>query len=103
MEALAAPKGRRRDFGYGKGCGMKDKSLIIKITAIILICSALFFCGAYFVSVGTLVSRESVMEPPISGWFRQQYALFFDDHEVDIEYIEAYNRVKDLLMSRYYK
>jgi len=103
MEALAAPKGRRRDFGYGKGCGMKDKSLIIKITAIILICSALSFFAGYFVSVGTLVSWENVLARPISGWFRQQYALFFDEDEVDIENIEAFNRVKDLLMSRYYK
>jgi carboxyl-terminal processing protease len=43
------------------------------------------------------------MTRPITGWFKQQYALFFNEDEVDIVNIEAFNRVKDLLLSRYYK
>ena len=82
---------------------MRNKALIIKITVIILLCSTLSFFAGYFVSVGTLVSWKNVMTRPITGWFKQQYALFFNEDEVDIVNIEAFNRVKDLLLSRYYK
>lgn len=82
---------------------MRNKALIIKITVIILLCSTLSFFAGYFVSVGTLVSWKNVMTRPITGWFKQQYALFFNEDEVDSVNIEAFNRVKDLLLSRYYK
>lgn len=63
---------------------------------------AVLFAG-YFVSVGTLVSWKNVMARPLTSWFKQQHAVFFDGDEVDIKNIEAFNRVKDVLRTRYYK
>lgn len=82
---------------------MKNKTTLIRTIAIILVCSAISFFAGYFVSVGTLVSWDVMLTRPLSAWFRQQYALFFDKDEVDIENIEAFNRVKDVLNARYYK
>lgn len=82
---------------------MANKKLLLKIIVIILVCSALSFFAGYFVSVGTLVSWDNMMSRPLTGWFKQQYALFFDEDEIDIENIEAFNRVKDVLATRYYK
>lgn len=82
---------------------MVKRSSVIKIVAIVLLCSAISFFAGYIVSVGTLVSWDNMMARPFSSWFRQQHAIFFDESEVDIENIEAFNRVKDLLQNRYYK
>jgi carboxyl-terminal processing protease len=82
---------------------MRNKKTLIKIIAIVLVCSALSFFAGYFVSVGTLVSWKNVMARPLTSWFKQQHAVFFDEDEVDIKNIEAFNRVKDVLRTRYYK
>lgn len=81
---------------------MKRKS-VVRIVAIVLICSAVSFFAGYIVSVGTLVSWKNFVSRPLNSWFRQQYAVFFDEDGVDIKNIEAFNRVKDLLQARYYK
>lgn len=82
---------------------MKKKTTWIKIVVIVLLCSTISFFAGYFVSVGTLVSWNVMLSRPLSSWFKPQYALFFDKDEVNIENIEAFNRVKDVLASRYYE
>lgn len=86
-----------------KGCYMKSKNSLIKIIAIVLVFSVISFFAGYFVSVGTLVSWDNMMSRPITHWFRQQQAIFFDRDDVELDNIEAFNRVRDLLNTRYYK
>jgi len=100
---FSCPAGSQRDLKLRKGCCMKNRATLIRTIAIALVCSVISFIAGYFVSVGTLVSWDVMLTRPLTDWFKQQYALFFDKSQVDIENIEAFNRVKNLLNSRYYK
>lgn len=61
-----------------------------------------FFIG-YFSSVITMVSWDVFANKPIISWFKQQNAIFLSEDNVDVENIEAYNKVKSVLEKNYYK
>lgn len=82
---------------------MLKKSSVIKIIVFVILCSFISFFAGYFVSVATLVSWDNMFTRPLTDWFKPQYALFFEKNTVDLENIEAFNRVKDILNTRYYK
>lgn len=81
---------------------MKNRS-VIKLTAIVVVCSVVSFFIGYFVSVGTLVSWRNVFLRPLGDWFRPQQAIFLDKDDIDPDNIEAFNTVKDILQTRFYE
>lgn len=83
---------------------MKDKRIGIGWTVVIaVVCSTIMFFAGYFFSVTRLVSWEVFTSKSLGEWFKPQYALFFDEDDVDIRDIQAYNRVKNILGKRYYE
>lgn len=81
---------------------MKNKS-VVRIVAIAVVCSILSFFVGYFVSVGTLVTWQNMFMRPLSDWFKPQKAIFFDQDSIDSSNIEAFNKVKDIIETRYYE
>ncbi|MCX7772456.1 MAG: S41 family peptidase [Clostridia bacterium] len=61
-----------------------------------------FFLG-YFFSVVRLVSWDVFTSKPLNDWFKPQLALFFDEDQVDMKTVRAFNRVKNILGTRYYE
>lgn len=82
---------------------MVKKSSIVWIVCIVLLFTIASFFLGYFASVSRLVSWDVMTSRPLTDWFKPQYALFFEEDGLDIETIEAFNRVKNVLDNRYYK
>ena len=80
---------------------MKNRR-ILWISGLIITFVAAFFIG-YFYSVVHLVSWEVFTSKAPSEWFNPQYALFFNENEVELKDIQAYNRVKNILDANYYE
>ena len=80
---------------------MKNKS-IIKIVAIVILCSVISFFIGYYASVINLVSWNNMIMRPLA-WFRPQEAIFLDKNSVDPNNVDALNSVKNILETRYYK
>jgi carboxyl-terminal processing protease len=86
----------------------KQTCWIIIALSIVLICLS-FFIGCSFLVI-RLVSWETyITKPPFEwlkppyNWFDNQYALYFDKDQVKREDIDAFNRVKKILETRYYE
>ena len=62
---------------------MRNKKTLIKIIAIVLVCSPPF-AGYLFLWEHWFPGR--MMARPLTSWFKQQHAVFFDEDEVDIKY-----------------
>lgn len=66
-----------------------------------LILVAVFFSG-YFFSVIRLMSWDVFVSKPVVDWFKQQNAIYFDENQVDLMDIAAFNKVKNILENEYY-
>ncbi len=81
---------------------MKNRRIAWTV-GLFLICSFVVFFLGYFFSVIRMVSWDVFITKAPGEWFNPQYALFFDESDVDIKDIQAYNRVKNILDNRYYQ
>ncbi len=81
---------------------MRNKRVAL-IVSLVLICSVFAFCFGYLFSVVRLVSWDVFITKPVGEWFEPQYALFFSQDQVDVKDIQAFNRVKNILDTRYYE
>lgn len=81
---------------------MKNRRLV-RTMSLVLICSTLAFFFGYFFSVIRLVSWDVFTTKAPGDWFKTQYALFFNEDEVDAKDVQAFNRVKNILDTRYYE
>ncbi len=61
-----------------------------------------FFLG-YFFSVIRLMTWDVFVSKPIEGWFKPQNAIYFDQDQVDLVDIAAFNKVKNIITNDYYK
>lgn len=68
-----------------------------------LVCITVAFFLGYFISTIRLVSWEVFSTKALAEWFKPQYALFFNEDQVDVKDIQAFNRVKNILDKGYYK
>ncbi len=81
---------------------MRDKRFAWILT-LVLVCTVFAFMFGYLFSVVRMVSWEVFITKPIGEWFQPQYALFFNEDQVNVKDIQAYNRVKNILDTRYYE
>lgn len=81
---------------------MKERRKFLSCTLIAL-CLIVAFVLGYFCSVIRMVSWNTFISKPLGEWVKPQYAIFFNKDEIDIENIHAYNRVKNILNTRYYE
>jgi carboxyl-terminal processing protease len=81
---------------------MKNKRILWTVV-LVVVCSTIMFFAGYIASVVTMHSWEVFISKPLVEWFKPQYMLLFDEDDVDIRDINAYNRVKNVLEKRYYQ
>ncbi|NLM75403.1 MAG: S41 family peptidase [Clostridiaceae bacterium] len=81
---------------------MKNSRKIINIS-VICICLVIAFFSGYLFSVIRMVSWDVFVTKPLAQWFKPQTALFFDKDEISQSNLTAFNRVKNILSTRYYK
>lgn len=81
---------------------MKNRQ-IARTVSLIFICSVFVFLFGYFFSVIKMVSWDVFTTKAPWEWVKPQYALFFNEDEVDIKDVQAFNRVKNILDTRYYE
>jgi carboxyl-terminal processing protease len=82
---------------------MRKRTTVILMVVLVIFCSAVsFFLGGIW-SVGQLVSWDVFQSKPFADWFKPQYALFFDVEGLDLQTVQAFNRVKNILTDRYYE
>ncbi len=81
---------------------MKNKQKYIN-TAVICICLAVTFVAGYFFSVIRILSWDVFISKSPGEWFNKQTVLYFDSDEIDYDNIQAFNRVRNILGTRYYE
>ncbi len=81
---------------------MRDKRFAWILT-LVLVCTVFAFMFGYLFSVVRMVSWEVFITKPMVEWLQPQYALFFNEDQVNVKDIQAYNRVKNILDTRYYE
>jgi carboxyl-terminal processing protease len=82
---------------------MRKRTTVILVACLVLFCSVISFFLGSILSVGQMVSWEVFWSKPLTEWFKPQYALFFDAEGLDVETVQAFNRVKNILSDRYYE
>lgn len=81
---------------------MRNKRFAWTLT-LVLICSVFAFLFGYLFSLVRMVSWDVLITKPVGEWFEPQHALFFNKDEVDVKDIQAFNRVKNILDTRYFE
>jgi len=81
---------------------MRNRRKIINIS-VICICLIISFFSGYFYSIIRMVSWDVFVTKPVAEWFKPQTALFFEEDEISQSNITAFNRVKNILSTRYYQ
>jgi len=81
---------------------MRNRRKIINIS-VICICLIISFFSGYFYSIIRMVSWDVFVTKPVAEWFKPQTALFFEEDEISQSNISAFNRVKNILSTRYYQ
>lgn len=81
---------------------MKTGRILGRVCLALIFSVAIFLFGYYF-SVVRMVSWDVFTTRLPWDWFKPQYALFFNQDDVDAADIKAYNRVRYILDTRFYE